>query len=329
MSTRKKISRLVSFVTVSLCLSSCLDKDKGKENSAKEMEQELKETKARQKALEAELAEKKAQKEAEQKAESEAKALEAKIALEKEMAEKEAKQAIEDEKERVRQEEISKRQKKQEMAQAKFKKTKYDELTLLDGKVLKSVVVTAVNPSKVSLMHQNGVKNVRYSNLPKEIGEVCLYDEELELIYLEEQEIIKQAKLERDQKVAMMIKEKKEAQKAEREAAKKQSSKKRPSYSAAKEKVEVVNPRGDIRVKVVASRKGRKTVSVVAKSNVDAYLTLNDWVYHRYYKERVTANVLYNHTWRDVGNKYEIKLISKKDGRILGQEAWNRKSGLR
>ena len=44
------------------------------------------------------------------------------------------------------------------MAQAKFKKTKYDELTLLDGKVLKSVVVTAVNPSKVSLMHQNGVK---------------------------------------------------------------------------------------------------------------------------------------------------------------------------
>lgn len=99
------------------------------------------------------------------------------------------------------------------MAQAKFKKTKYDELTLLDGKVLKSVVVTAVNPSKVSLMHQNGVKNVRYSNLPKEIGEVCLYDEELELIYLEEQEIVKQVKLERDQKVAMMIKEKKRLKK--------------------------------------------------------------------------------------------------------------------
>lgn len=62
---------------------------------------------------------------------------------------------------------------------------------------------------------------------------------------------------------------------------------------------------------------------------MDAYLTLNNWVYHRDYKERVTANVLYNHTWRSVSNKYEIKLISKKDGRILDEEAWNRKSGLR
>jgi len=181
-------------------------------------------------------------------------------------------------------------------------------------------------------MHQGGVKNVKYSNLPQEIGEVCLYDEELELIYLEEKAIATAAKKERTKKLAEMAAEKKLAEaEAKAEAASKLAKERRSSSSRARvpaKKAEAVKPKGQLRVRVVASRRGSKTIELVAKSNVDAILILNDWIYRRTHRHQVTAGQVYNHNWTGVSNKYEVKLMSKEGNVVMAKEAWNRKTGL-
>ena len=326
-----KVCKFIGFVIISLYLSSCSKKDVSANEAELKMKLELEQMKAKQKALEAKLAkeesEKKAEKEAKE-AVAKAEALEAKLAAEREMAEKKLaeKLAIEAEKERVKQEKIKARQLTQKAAHSKYVKTTYESLTLLDGKVLKKVVVTAANPEKVSLMHYGGVKNVKYSNLPKEIGEACLYDEELEQIYLAEKAIATANQNERDKKRVEMQKAEKLA-KAEAKAAKLAKARQYGARESSK-KAAPVKPKGQLRVKVVATRKGSKTIELVAKSNVDAILVLNDWIYHRTHRFQVTAGQVYNHTWNRVSNKYEVQLLAKEGKAVLAKETWNRKSGL-
>ena len=251
---------------------------------------------------------------------------------EQERAEQERAEKERAEKEQKYQEDIAKRLNAQKIACDKFVNTKFDKLVLLDGKVLNAVSVTAANPSKVSLMHQNGVKNVKYSNLPEKFGVACLYDQELDLVYQEKMVVAEQAKMERAKKQAILVREAKEAKAAAKaeELAKKSSSRTKSNHNSRKStETEVVNPIGHIKVKVVASSKGRKTVSVTAKPNVDGVLRLHDWVYHRYYNVPVKAGELYNKVWSNVGNRYEITLLTKDKSKVLDKETWNRKSGLR
>ena len=323
-------------VSMLLYLPSC--SKNASEEAKEEALQELEEMKAKQKTLEVKLAMEEAKKEAEKKeAEQKAATLKAELAAEKEIAEKKlieelAKAA---EAEKIKQEEIKRRQDIQSLALSKYVKTKYDELVLLDGKVLKSVEVRSANPSKVSLMHQSGVKSVKYSNLPPEIGEVCLYDEELEIIYLEEKAAAEVVKAERAKKKAMLLAEQKAAKAEAKAIAKAEAAKATRHYGGTKSsnsrpaEAAPVKPKGNLRVQVVASRKGSKTIELKAKSNVDAILVLNDWIYHRN-RRRITvkADQTFSHTWSGVSNKYEVKLITKDSNIELAKEAWNRKSGL-
>ncbi len=208
-------------------------------------------------------------------------------------------------------EELKKKQEAQRKALTRFVNTKYDELILRDGTVLKSVKVTAATPSRVSLMSDRGVKNVKYSNLPEEIGVVCLYDEKLELIYINELAFAAQLKVE-------------EEKEKERAAQLVSSKPKLKNVESKKTKEKRVKPVGHIRVKVVATKKyGRKTIEVIAKSNVDAYLLLNGGT-----RLTVNANQVYHRTYTTTSKEYTLELMSKKDKIIFAKEAWNKKSGL-
>ena len=253
----------------------------------------------------------------------------AKLLEEKLLRQKEDEQRkIADEKERVRLLDVAKRQQDQKVAFDGYINTKYDELELLDGKLLKSAKVTGASPVKVTFMHQNGVMRVEYSNLPEEIREICMYDVELEQIELAQIEL--EEKLAREKKMKVIADRASESGSSSQKNTvenRKQSTASRPATPKVSEKEstpKVVTPRGKLSIRVVGSGRGGKTIHVVAKSNVDAVLYLNDW-YHPY-RFHVKANEPYTHIWRNVNNKYSVKLTAK--GRILDQESSNRKSGL-
>ncbi len=225
------------------------------------------------------------------------------------------------EKETKRLEEIKQRQAAQERARDLYVGTKYDRLELLNGKILQSAVATKASAAQITYMHKNGVANVKYSNLPKEIAEKCRYDPELELIAAEEKKAL-QKKMQEARKIADENKPKASNFSTAKRTVKPQSPKK-----VEEEKKKAITPRGRLSVKVVGYGKGGKTINVEARANVDATLYLNDLHDYRRYVYEVKAGVTYSHVWRRVSTTYEAKLVSK-SGKVLDVESDKRKSGL-
>ncbi|MFT5905288.1 MAG: hypothetical protein ACI9E1_000884 [Cryomorphaceae bacterium] len=237
---------------------------------------------------------------------------------------REAEQKLADEKESLRQQDILRRQDNQKLACDKYVNTKYAELVLLDGRVLKSAQVTRATPMKVTFVHKSGVARVEYSNLPKEIRLTCKYNEELEALELEN------LKLEEDKRAKRKRLAPRPSEILETSNQDNYASKSKPSYRApikVQRPVEkkLIKPRGKLSVRTIGSTKGGKTIEVIAISNVDATLYLND--YRSSYREyQVKANVKYSHTWSNVNVKYVVKLTA--NGKILDKESSGRKSGL-
>ena len=236
--------------------------------------------------------------------------------------EDEAKQKIFDEKERLRLLSIAKRQQEQKVAFDSYINTKYDVLELLDGKLLKSVKVTAVSPINVTFMHQNGVARVEYSNLPEDIREVCMYDVELEHI-----ELARQIKLDESRRAEKL------AKKAEMDTSAQQRLSGNYSSSAGVVKeipaVKVkpkVFAKGGITVRLIRSKYYHRsyisrTYEVIAKSNVDAYLSGSSGY------RPVKAGVPYRTTFT-TSSSFEVRLVAKDSRKVLDRETHSRKSGL-
>jgi len=304
--------------TIPFLAISCSEKDDDDAQNRKEQrELQAKRDKKKQEERESLLEKEKQIELAKLKAEEKA----AKAKLLKEQEAQEAEQKIADEKESLRQEDILRRQKIQKAACDGYVNTKYAELVLLDGKVLKSAKVTDANPVKVTFLHQNGVARVNYFNLPEEIRLICKYNKELESLELAKRKAIK-----KERKASLASRPRPTAYKSKTNDS---VSKARPSYkretkskNANKEKV--VRPKGNLSVRVVATQKRGKTIEVIAKSNVDATLYLNN--YKTPIQYQVKANKPYRHTWLRVGVKYEVKLTA--NGKILDKESSGRKSGL-
>jgi len=87
--------------------------------------------------------------------------------------------------EKAHQEDIKNRQAAQKEAFKKFEGTKYDELSLLNGRILTEVIVSKISPVKVTFLHKDGVANVKYKDIPSEIRKACNFDEELMQLELE------------------------------------------------------------------------------------------------------------------------------------------------
>jgi hypothetical protein len=303
-------------------VASCSKKEEGliNEEQKRELEARLERKKQEERDL---LAEKELLSEI-AKLKTEDELLKAKLLKEQLLIEAQAaEQKIADEEAKLREEDILSRQALQKVARNRYNNTKYEKLVLLDGKVLKSAKVTQVTPVKVTFIHQSGVARVKYSNLPEEIRLACKYDVELGTLELEKIAKDKNDRLaSRSAKIA-----KRSNQRSNREEA---DEKIEPSYRRSLEvsdttEEKVVKPRGKLSVRVVGTRKGSKTIKVIANSNVDAVLHLND--YWRPRSElRVKANVPFSHTWTRVKIKYAVKLSA--DGKVLDRESSGRKSGL-
>ena len=319
---------IILFCTLFSCIiAGCSKKD---DNATKEQKlkdiQALKELHIREKQLEQkerelklkneqhlELAKLKAKEEAEN-----AKLIEENLLQEAQEKEKK----IAHEKERIKQLEIARRQQIQIAACNEFVNTKYEELLLIDGKKLKSAVVTAANPVTVSFIHQDGVANVGYLNLPKEIRVACMYDKELEEI-----ELVNREELKRERSTSANS-----GYQAAFDPSKNNDSESSRSpivrleeNSNAANLDKVAKPKGVLSVRVVASARGNKTIEVIAHSNVDAILYLNDFRYHNY-THQVSANQKYTHTWTNVNVKYDVRLEA--NGKVLDRESSRSKSGL-
>ena len=248
------------------------------------------------------------------------------------LAEQEAKQKIaeEEEEERVRQEAILKRQHQQQLACQNYVNTEYDELVLIDGKVLKAAQVSAAGPVKVSFIHSNGVSRVRYSNLPKEIGEACLYNLELEQLELERIEAVEKARIE---KLATSVNQSR-TQISKREKGE-SIFKRTPSRKTKVNKTPKVAIRssGGVSSKVVRTYRkyysphGReyhfKDLVIMAKANTKAYLYFNGRKVKTLEPNKLTR---FEGTSKIKG-KYTVTLKDEK-GKVLDSESDSRKSGL-
>ena len=134
------------------------------------------------------------QKNEEEKQKQEAEAKKKAEELAKEMAILAEKKRIEDEA-RAKQEamdaeiarlkDIEDRQEAQKLAFKNYKGTEYDELKLLNGQILTNVKVSKATPIKVTFLHNDGVANVKYKDLPSDIRKACNFDEELMNLELE------------------------------------------------------------------------------------------------------------------------------------------------
>ena len=89
------------------------------------------------------------------------------------------------EREAARLKDLADRTEAQKQAFKKYRGTRYDELRLLNGKVLTGVMVSSVTPVKVTFVHEDGVSNVKFKDLPTEVREACNFDEELRQIELD------------------------------------------------------------------------------------------------------------------------------------------------
>jgi len=89
------------------------------------------------------------------------------------------------EREEARKQDLANRVEAQKQAFKDFRGTEFDELHLLNGKVLVGVKVSKATPIKVTFLHKDGVANVKYKDLPTEIREACKFDEELKQIELD------------------------------------------------------------------------------------------------------------------------------------------------
>jgi len=219
----------------------------------------------------------------------------------------------------------------QKKACAKFVNTEFEELKLLNGRTLESAVVTAADSIKVTFMHSSGVAKIEYAELPKEICDVCKFDVELMELELKRRQAEEDEKLRKIQERRLAARESgaKNASRPvtqSRKTTKNPASTSRKTHSTKTEKKKII-PNGRLSVRVTSVSRGNKTILVTAKTNVDAILYLNDWYYHRYYKYSVTAGQVYQHTWSNVGSKYEVKLVDKK-GKLLDSESHSRKTGL-
>jgi len=259
--------------------------------------------------------------------EAKAKLLKEKLLL----AEQEAKQKIAEEEERVRQEAILKRQHQQQLACQNYVNTKYDELVLIDGKVLKAAQVSAAGPVKVSFVHSNGVSRVRYSNLPKEIGETCLYNLELEQLELERIEAVEKARIE---KLAATSVNQSRTQISKREKGE-SIFKRTPSRKTQVDKTPKVAIRSSGRVSSKVVRAYRKYYSphgreyhfkdlvIMAKANTKAYLYFNG----RKVKTLEPNKLARFEGTSKIKGKYTVTLKDEK-GKVLDSESDSRKSGL-
>lgn len=318
-------AKLVVFIVFPLTIVSCsVEKDEETKEEKERKELLATEKRLKKEARELELAKKKELQKAEQLAEEEA--MQAKL-LEEELLKKqqEEEQRVAEEKERLRLEEIAKRQEVQEVAIEEYLGTKYEELKLENGRVLKSVKVTSANPIGVSFMHSGGVARVEYSELPSEIREACMYDEELATIAVEREQAMK---VERQKAMIARSKLKKEND------VKKASSTTRSTASRskveAKEPEKEVRPRGILSVRVVGSARLGKRVEMRAKTNVNASITL-DGVYEYGVYVTKTYSVPAKKSFSIVVSNVKSKYIATLNGggKILDQESSGSKSGLR
>jgi len=242
-------------------------------------------------AAEAKMAEEKKAKERIDELAKQAEMLAAKLLQEKQ--EKEQQLAADLEAKRLA--DIASRQEAQKMAFEKFIGTEYDD----------------------------GVSYVKYKDLPEEICILCKFDEELTALELERINPV-------DLKPTESLEESAEANAKKAKEKSEDFSKASNEHSITPEtkaSEHVAQLKGHLLVKVVASQKGFKTIQIEAKADVDAKLHLHDLFYHRDYKYDVKAGQTYNHKWRNVGDKYEIKLVANDTGKILGFENHSNKNG--
>lgn len=304
----------IFFTSCSKRKSSYVDSD-GDDLSLESIKQNIK----LEAAAEAKMAEEKKAKERIDELAKQAEMLAAKLLQEKQ--EKEQQLAADLEAKRLA--DIASRQEAQKMAFEKFIGTEYDELVLETGKTLRSAKATKADPIKVTFVHRDGVSYVKYKDLPEEICILCKFDEELTALELERINPV-------DLKPTESLEESAEANAKKAKEKSEDFSKASNEHSITPEtkaSEHVAQLKGHLLVKVVASQKGFKTIQIEAKADVDAKLHLHDLFYHRDYKYDVKAGQTYNHKWRNVGDKYEIKLVANDTGKILGFENHSNKNG--
>lgn len=320
---------LVTLSILTFTLTSCFEKEvTDNKDEARELRRqaELAELMKKKAELDAKQAEEEARMEAQ--AKLEAQELEAqRLAEEKELQRKLEEEKIAAEKEARRVAILERQHRKQKEACADYVGTQFEELNLLTGKTLKSVKVTNANHEYVSMMHSGGVANVKYADLPAEVGKACKYDTGLES-WLTEKEAL-EAKSRAEAKAAALA----EAGPKSTTRATSKSSPNMPRYSSAKntgkaEPKAPVVPKGYIKVRIVRVKAGNKTIEITGIANVDSTIYLNDYTWSRYYNHQVAAGEKFTKVWSSVGSKYDVKLKANSGGQILDREAHNKKSGL-
>ena len=217
---------------------------------------------------------------------------------------------------------IEKRQREQQLAFRKYKHTRYSELKLKDGRVLKSAKVTNVTPVKVSFMHENGVAAVEYLNLPEEIRGACKYDDELEYIELTRQAKLHEQDIKLSRKKALAAAEKVKEQALAQHSTMEYSQKVPEVKPKSK-----VRPWGNVTVRLVRSRHygsyhaTYRTYEATVTSNVDAVLSGSNGY------DRISAGVAFRTTFT-TWSRFSVRLVTKDTGKLLDEETQSRRTGL-
>lgn len=204
-----------------------------------------------------------------------------------------------------------------EVALSSFVGTKYKTLEG-EGTTYHNVRVTKATPATVSVIHKNGARSFKYTQLSHDVQKACHYDPVACHTYL------------------------KAMQKSQAKPSQLQPTTPRPASIVSKESApkskNKIRPRGSITATVTSQRSGHsanyyrrnkhydyhfKTVTVKAKANVPATLfNYNSAVGSVMPGKTRTFTIRSTHK-----GKYSLELRAK-SGEILDHEAYNKKSGL-